>query len=67
MKTIFFYLIVLLSYISVSGYGSILNKKIFKNFYKNDNFFELLNFVLGVLALSILGYLFFYYPLKIFL
>ena len=64
MKTIFFYLIVLLSYISVSGYGSILNKKIFKNFYKNDNFFELLNFVLGVIALSILGYLFFLLSIK---
>lgn len=64
MKTIFFYLIVLLSYISVSGYGSILNKKIFKNIYKNDNFFELLNFVLGVITLSILGYLFFLLSIK---
>ena len=59
MKTVLFYLIVLLSYLSVSGYGLMFNKKIFKRFYKDDNFFELLNFVLGIIILSILGYLFF--------
>ena len=59
MKTVLFYLLVLLSYLSVSGYGLMFNKKIFKRFYKDDNFFELLNFVLGIIILSILGYLFF--------
>ena len=48
MKIIFFYLFVLTSYFSITGYGLLINDK-YLSIYKKKNLFELTNFILGII------------------
>ena len=57
MKIIFFYLFVLTSYFSISGYGLLINDKYLSLYKKKKNLFELTNFILGIIFLSVFGFI----------
>ena len=63
MKIILFYLIVLISYFSIIGYGTLFNNKYLKNHKNKSNLINLLNFIIGLIILNIIG--FFLYLLHI--
>lgn len=54
---ILYYLIVLTIYISIFGYGASFNSKYLKTYENDINLNNLLNFVTGVIILSIIGFI----------
>ena len=48
---------VLTSYFSISGYGLLINDKYLSLYKKKKNLFELTNFILGIIFLSVLGFI----------
>lgn len=57
MMILLYYLIVLTTYVSISGYGASFTQKFFKTYEDNINLNNLLNFIIGVIILSILGFI----------
>ncbi len=64
MKIIFFYLFVLTSYFSITGYGLLINDKYLSIYKKKKNLFELTNFILGIIFLSIFGFILYLFSIN---
>ena len=64
MKIIFFYLFVLTSYFSITGYGLLINDKYLSIYKKKKNLFELTNFILGIIFLSIFGFILYLFSIS---
>ena len=57
MNLITFFSVTFLSYLSVIGFGKLINNKIINYKDKNNNFKSLLEFLIGVIFLSVLGFI----------
>ena len=57
MQIFLYYLIVLTIYVAISGYGASFNNKHSKTYQNDINLNNLLNFVIGTILLSILGFI----------
>ena len=57
MNVLFFYLLVFFCYLSITGYGLLFNNRYLRNNINNSNLNNLLNFVMGVILLSVVGFI----------
>ena len=57
MNVLFFYLLVFFCYLSITGYGLLFNNRYLRNNINNSNLNNLLNFTIGVILLSVVGFI----------